>query len=99
MFRNRVFIVSQGWSHKLNLFKNNSADIYKLFNFWHYSNRSDFGIPSGTFFLRHGRLFNTDAKFLHVYIARPLPEKSYTFFIGTAQHIVGLDFTLQKVLV
>jgi len=98
---------------RLNLFKNNSADIYKLFNFWHYSNRSDFGIPSGTFFLRHGRLFNTDAKFLHgiqvgmmtrfrgihVYIARPLPEKSYTFFIGTAHHIVGLDFTLQKVLV
>jgi len=113
MFRNRVFIVSQGWSHKLNLFKNNSADIYKLFNFWHYSNRSNFGIPSGTFFLRHGRLFNTDAKFLrgiqvgmmtrfrglHVYIARPLPEKSYTFFIGSAHHIVGLDFTLQKVLV
>ena len=62
MFRNRVFIVSQGWSHKLNLFKNNSADIYKLSNFWHYSNRSEFGIPSGTFILRHSRLFDTYAK-------------------------------------
>ena len=112
MFRNRVFVVSQGWSYKLNPFKNSSAEIYKLFNFWHYTNRSELGIPSGTFILRHGRLFNTDAKCLfgiqvgmmtrfrgiYIYVARPLPEKSYTFFMGTAYHVVGLDFTLPKAL-
>ena len=112
MFRNRVFVVSQGWGHKLNPFKNSSAEIYKLFNFWHYNNQSELGIPSGTFILRHGRLFNTDAKCLcgtqvgvvtrfrgiYIYVARPLPEKSYTFFMGTALHVVGLDFTLSKAL-
>jgi len=112
MFRNRVFIASQGWSYKLNPFKNSSAEIYKLFNFWHYTNRSEFGMPSGTFILRHGNLFDTDAKFLrgiqigmmtrfrgiYVYIARPLSEKSYTFFMGTAHHVVGLDFALPKPL-
>jgi len=112
MFRNRVFIVSQGWGHKLNPFKNSSAEIYKLFNFWHYTNRFEFGISSGTFILRHGRLFDTDATFLrgiqvgmmtcfkgiYIYVARPLPEKSYTFFMGTAHHVVGLDFTLPKAL-
>ncbi len=112
MFRDRAFIVSQGWGHKLNPFKNSSAEIYKLFNFWHYTNRSEFGMPSGTFILRHGSLFDTDAKFLrgiqigmmtrfrgiYVYIARPLPEKSYTFFMGTTHHVVGLDFALPKLL-
>ena len=112
MFRNRVFVVSQGWNHKLNPFKNSSAEIYKLFNFWHYTNRYEFGIPSGTFILRHGRLFDTDAKCLcgiqvgmmtrfrgiYIYVARPLPEKNYTFFMGTAHYVVGLDFTLPKAL-
>ena len=112
IFRDRVFIASQGWSHKLNPFKNSSAEIYKLFNFWHYTNRSEFGMPSGTFILRHGSLFDTDAKFLrgiqigmmtrfkgiYVYIARPLSDKSYTFFMGTANYVVGLDFGLPKPL-
>ena len=112
MFRNRVFIISQGWGHKLNPFKNSSVEAYKLFNFWHYTNRSEFGMPSGTFILRHGRPFDIDAKYLrgiqvgmmtrfkgiYVYIARPLSEKSYTFFMGTAHHVVGLDFALPKAL-
>jgi len=112
MFRNRVFIISQGWGHKLNPFKNSSVEAYKSFNFWHYTNRSEFGIPSGTFILRHGRPFDMDAKYLrgfqvgimtrfkgiYVYIARPMPEKSYTFFMGTAHHVVGLDFALPKAL-
>ncbi|MCK5258698.1 MAG: hypothetical protein KAJ69_04190 [Thermoplasmatales archaeon] len=112
MFRNRAFIVSQGWGHKLNPFKNSSAEIYKLFNFWHYTNRSEFGMPSGTFILRHGSFFDTNAKVLrgiqigmmtrfrgiYMYIARPLYEKSYTFFMGTAHHVVGLDFALPKPL-
>jgi hypothetical protein len=94
MFRNRVFVVSQGSGHKLNPFKNSSAEIYKLFNFWHYTNRSEFGILSGTFILRHGRLFDTDAKCLcgiqvgmmtrfigiYIYVARPLTEKVYVLY-------------------
>ena len=112
MFRNRVFIISQGWGHNLNPFKNSSVETYKLFNFWHYTNRSEFGMPSGTFILRHGRSFDMDAKYLrgiqvgmmtrfkgiYVYIARPLSEKSYTFFMGTTHHVVGLDFALPKAL-
>jgi hypothetical protein len=112
IFRNREFIVSQGWSHRLNPFKNSSAEIYKLFNFWHYTNRSEFGMPSGTFILRPGSLFDTNTQFLrgiqigmmthfkgiYVYIARPLSEKSYVFFMGTAYHVVGFDLALLKPL-
>ena len=108
MFRNRAFVVSQGWSYKLNPFKDNSVEMYKPFNCWYYSDQSKFEMLSRTFILRHGRLLDMDIECLrgmqigmmtrfrgiYIYVARPPPEKSYTFFMGTAHHIMGLDFTL-----
>lgn len=108
MFRNRAFVVSQGWSYKLNPFKDNSVEMYKPFNCWYYSDQSKFEMLSRTFILRHGRLLDMDIeclrgmqigmmtrfKGIYIYVAQPSPEKSYTFFMGTAHHIMGLDFTL-----
>jgi len=112
MFRNHVFIISQGWGYNLNPFKNSSVGVSKLFNFWHYSDQSKYGIPSKTFILRHGRLFNIKAKCLsgmqigmmtgfkgiYIYAARPLPEESYTFFIGRAHHVLGFNSFLSGVV-
>ena len=108
MFRNRAFVVSQGWSYKLNPFKDNSVETQKPFNCWYYSDQSKFEMPSRTFILRHGRFLDMDIECLrgiqigmmtrfrgiYIYVAQPPPEKSYTFFMGTAHHIMGLDFTL-----
>ena len=108
MFRNRAFVISQGWSYKLNPFKDNSVEARKPFNCWYYSDQSKFEMLSRTFILRHGRLLDMDIECLrgmqigmmtrfrgiYIYVARPPPEKSYTFFMGTAHHIMGLDFTL-----
>jgi len=108
MFRNRAFVVSQGWSYKLNPFKDNSVETQKPFNCWYYSGQSKFETLSRTFILRHGRFLDMDIeclrgmqigmmtrfKGIYIYVAQPSPEKSYTFFMGTAHHIMGLDFTL-----
>ena len=108
MFRNRAFVISQGWSYKLNPFKDNSVEARKPFNCWYYSDQSKFEMLSRTFILRHGRLLDMDIECLrgmqigmmtrfrgiYIYVARSPPEKSYTFFMGTAHHIMGLDFTL-----
>ena len=108
MFRNRAFVVSQGWSYKLNPFKDNSVEMYKPFNCWYYSDQSKFEMLSRTFILRYDRLLDMDIECLrgmqigmmthfrgiYIYVARPPPEKSYTFFMGTAHRIMGLDFTL-----
>lgn len=113
MFRNRAFVVSQGWSYKLNPFKDNSVETQKPFNCWYYSDQSKFEMLSRTFILRHGRLLDMDIECLHgtqigmmtrfkgiyIYVARPSPEKSYTFFMGTTHHIMGLDFTLPDAVV
>jgi PKD repeat protein len=30
---------------------------------------------------------------IYVYVSQPPPQKSYTFFIGSARHVGGIDFT------
>ena len=109
--RSRAFVFSHGWGYKINPFKGNTVDLYRPFTMWQYSTRSRFTIPipAKTFIMRfspfnvnflHGTQIGMMSRFigLYIYISQPVPQKSYTFFMGTARHIGGLDFKLSPLL-
>jgi hypothetical protein len=99
--RNRGFVISHGHSFKLNPFKKNSFKIRKKSTFWHYSNgekSSDRTIIFKPVALKmnilSGRQFGRMSNFLGIYIfiAKRFPQKSITFFMGTARRINGREF-------
>jgi len=107
MFKNRVFVISQGWSYNLNSNKEQKTSIYKLINMWNYLPHSTLNVTSRTLIFKHSRLsyegnylkgtqIGMMSRFrgIHISIPRTLPEKSYTFFIGTAKHVTGFDFPM-----
>ena len=103
----RAFVISSGHNYGFNLFKKNDLKIRKTFTFWHYT--SDGFLKDRTIILQplalsmrilKGRQFGFMTGFTGIYlhIPRSLPEKSYTFFIGTARNIKGMDFSLPPIL-
>jgi hypothetical protein len=94
----RGFVVSLGHNLRLNLFKKNSYKIRQKSKFWFYTNNKNsqdrtiivkpfslkFDILRG---LQFGRMTNFLGVF--IYIAKKFPQKSTTFFIGTASRING----------
>ena len=102
---NRKLVFSLGYGYNLNPFKESKTAFNNPFTLWCYTDASDqMSIPSSTgvvslnpyeiktftgaqigFMLRF-RGFN-------IYVAQPLPQESYTFFIGTAQYVGGFEFT------
>jgi hypothetical protein len=102
---NRKLIVSQGWGYNLNLFKRSSTDIIKPFTIWRYTDQSNqLFIPSGSAIVslnpfeiktfvgaQIGFMFRFRGLYIHV--ARPIQQKSYTFFIGTAGQAGGFELT------
>jgi hypothetical protein len=104
----REIVISHGWGYKMNPLKHSDIKIYRPLTFWHYSARSLF--PSRTIILRmtpfdmkilSGRQmgFMTQFTGLYVYIARQLPQQSYTAFIGFTTHAVGFDTSLAPIFV
>jgi len=109
--RSRAFVFSHGWGYKMNPLKGNIVDMYRPFTMWQYSSRSRFTIPipAKSFIIRFSPfdinfLQGTQVGFmtrfigLYIHISQPLPQKSYTFFLGSARHIGGLDFKLSPLL-
>jgi hypothetical protein len=105
IIKNRDFVISQGWNYNFNSNKEQKTSLYKFLNIWYYLPYSSMNFSSRTFILKHSRInFETDSlvgmqigmmsrfRGIHIYIPRVFPEKSYTFFIGTAKHVVGYDF-------
>lgn len=100
--RSRAFVISSGQGYCFNPLKKSSFKIRKTVAFWHYSSE---GIFKGrTIILQplalrlkilRGTQFGFMTKFtgIYVFIHRNLPEKSYTFFMGTARHIMGIDLS------
>jgi len=102
--RSRAFVVSHGRSFKINPFKNHKLDTYRPLTLWQYSDKWGFDRPGKTFILRyspfntkilHGRQIGMMTHFfgIYAYVSQPPPQKSYTFFIGSARHVGGIDFT------
>ena len=101
LYRNRGIIISNGHSYKINPFKKNDMKLRQRLAFWHYSNNEksiDKTYIIKPFALKmkilKGFQFGVMSKFfgIYIYIANKLPKKSYTFFIGTASRINGMDF-------
>jgi hypothetical protein len=102
----RAFVISHGRSYNINPFKQNEFKINRLFTFWHYS---PMGLIQGkTLILRplsltsskilRGRQIGFMTRFTGVYLNIPkmFPEKTYTFFMGMARHVNGMDFSFLK---
>lgn len=96
----RNFVISHGWGYKLCPFKQSEFDICRPLTLWHYGSRSIFAGRSIIL-----RLFPFEMKVLknrqlgmmfffkgiYLYVARQIPQMSYTFFMGIARHACGFD--------
>jgi hypothetical protein len=105
MFKNRVFIISQGWGYTFNPNKSNDVDFHKALCSWFYTPRSSLNMTSKTLLIRHSRIELQSDMFngrqlgimnrfrgIHITIPREFPEKTYNFFLGTAKHIGCMGF-------
>ena len=97
---NRALVISSGHGLRFNPLKKSQFKIRKGISLWHYS--SDSPIKDRTIILKplalklkilKGAQFGIMTKFtgIYLYISRTLPQKSYTFFFGTAKHINGIQ--------
>ena len=102
--RSRAYVISQGWGFKINPFKNHNLNLYRPLTVWQYSDRSGYAIPGKTLILKpspfnievlHGRQIGMMTQFfgLYIFVSQPFPQKCWTFFMGSARHIGGIDFT------
>ena len=98
--RTRGFVISLGHSFKLNPFKKNSFKIREKSTFWRYSNGGK--IKDRTVIINplafnikilKGLQFGHMSNFfgIYIYIAKKFPQKSTTFFMGTARRINGIQ--------
>ena len=101
LFRSRAFVISKGNGYKFNPFKKSDFSIRKRFTFWHYSNGGR--IQDRTIYIQplsfkikvlKGLQIGFMTRFIgmYIFVARKLPEKSFTFFMGTAGRINGIQF-------
>ena len=101
----RKLVISQGMGPKLNPFKDSKTAIVKPFTTWLYSDSQNLlPLPSATGVLSinpfkiktyMGPQFGFMLSFRGIYlnIGQTSSMQSYTFFIGTARHIGGFEFT------
>ncbi len=98
--KNRAFVLSSGASYDLNPLRKNQVKIRKKATFWRYSSSTT---TPRTFILKPfkfegnvltGTQFGFMKKFtgIYVHLSKTLPQQSYTFFMGTARNVIGLDF-------
>ena len=96
-------VMSCGWGYNLNPLKDAKTDFVKPITMWHYSKESNmYMLPSTTAILQFspfkfktvgGSQFGFMFRFRGVYIHIPeqIPNQSFTFFIGSAKHIINVE--------
>ena len=94
----RGLIISLGHSFKLNPFKRNSFKLRQRLIFWYYTGKtSDRTIILQPLAFKmkilKGLQFGYMSKFfgIYIFIAKKLPQKSLTFFIGTVRRTNGIQ--------
>lgn len=99
--RNRGFVISSGYGYDLNPLNKFTFKIRKKATFWHYNSN---GVSSRTIIVKplslkmkilNDRQFGFMSRFIGVYffISRGFLKETYTFFMGTARHINGFQFS------
>ena len=96
----RAFVISSGQGFRLNPLRKNQIKIRKQLSFWHYS--SGELLNARTIILKplalklktlKGLQVGAMTRFTGIYFStsRNIPQKSYTFFLGTAARINGIQ--------
>lgn len=96
-------VFSEGWSMTLNPFNDGDISFMKPITLWRYQDASDmFQVPSMTtiidlnpFELKtiEGSQFGFMFRFKGIYleITQPLPQQSFTFFLGISRHATAFE--------
>ena len=98
--RSRSIVISSGRGYNFNFLKKNEFKITKKLSFWHYSSGNLF--KDRTIILQplafnmkvlKGRQVGFMSTFtgIYIFVSRKLPQKSFTFFLGTAPRINGIE--------
>jgi hypothetical protein len=96
----RTYVISSGHGYKINPIKKGAIKIRKRVSFWHYS--SGKMIKDRTLILKplalkmkilKGSQVGIMTRFTgaYIYVARKFPQKSYTFFMGIAKQVSGIQ--------
>lgn len=98
----KTYIISYGKSYKLNPFKKSEVKLSQKFSAWYYYCKE--GLVKGkTLMFKPLKLkaevlegtqfgYMTDFKGIYLYIAKKIPEQSFTFFFGSTSRVIGFDF-------
>jgi hypothetical protein len=106
LFSKRIFIISYGHNPTVNLFKKFQFNLLRPATlFWYYQGNSQHLISDKTLIIDpypfdvrvlDGRQMGFMKRFVGVYIYKPssIISESYTFFIGYAYKVAGVDLSL-----
>lgn len=106
--RKNAFIISWGFTNKLNPFKDNKIQLYRPLTMWYYSGRSNLVINSRTIILDlypfsikslTGRQVGFMRNFAGLYIHRQttLGDKSWSLMLGRSACVRGFDLSIFNV--
>ena len=103
-FRQKAFIMSWGFSNKMNPLKETEVNLFRPLTFWYYTGRSKYIMNSRTIIvdpypfntkMMDGRQIGLMRNFVGVYIyGRTLGDKDFTFILGHAAGIMGMDMSI-----
>ena len=103
-FRHRAFIMSWGFSNKLNPMKETEVNLFRPLTFWYYTGRNKYFTNSRSIIvdpypfnikMMDGRQLGMMRNFVGVYLyGRTLGDKDFTFMFGHAAGVVGMDLSL-----
>jgi len=107
--KTNAFIMSWGFSNKINPFKDNKFQLYRPFTAWSYSGKSSLILNSRTIIIDFqpfkinmltGRQIGFMRNFAGIYSHREttLTQKSHSFFMGKTAAIRGFDLSILNIL-
>jgi len=107
--KTNAFIMSWGFSNKINPFKDNKFQLYRPFTAWCYSGKSNLILNSRTIIIDFqpfkinmltGRQIGFMRNFAGIYSHREatLTQKSYTLFMGKTAAVRGFDLSILNIL-
>ena len=107
--RKNAFVMSWGFTNKINPFKNNNVDLYRPLTLWYYSGKSNLILNSRTIIISFspfqikmltGRQIGFMRNFAGLYWHREttLGSKSFTLFMGKSTTVRGFDLSFLNIL-
>ena len=107
--RKNAFVMSWGFTNKINPLKDNKFDLYRPLTFWYYSGKSNLLLNSRTIMISFspfsvkmltGRQLGFMRNFAGIYFHRETTfgSKAYSFFMGKTAAVRGFDLSVLNVI-